>query len=148
MKSGKPELYLRRKFDDVLIGWKSREDRLPMIVKGARQVGKTECVRHFAAGRYESVVEINFVERPAFKVIVRDGYSVESVIRNVSVVDPGLRMIPGRTLVFFDEIQEFPEICTSFKFVRGNVGWMNRVLTIPQWSAFLLPKILEFYPKT
>lgn len=116
MKSGKPELYLKRKFDNVLVGWKSREDRLPLIVKGARQVGKTECVRHFANGRYESVVEINFVERPEFKVIVRDGYSVESVIRNISVVDPGLRMIPGRTLVFFDEIQEFPEICTSFKF--------------------------------
>ena len=42
----------------------------------------------------------------------------------------------------------YKDISWGVKFVRGNVGWMSRVLTIPQWSAFLLPKILEFYPKT
>ena len=116
MKLGKPQLYLRRKFDSFLVDWKSREDRLPLILKGARQVGKTECVRHFAAGKYESFLELNFIERPEFKVIVRDGYSVRSIINNISLVDPTLKFIPGKTLIFFDEIQEFPEICTSFKF--------------------------------
>ena len=81
MLKRKPEIYLERKFDTYLSGWKSRDDRLPLIIKGARQVGKTECVRHFAEGRYKSVVEINFVERPEFKVIVRDGYSAANVIR-------------------------------------------------------------------
>lgn len=51
MKSKKPDNYLRRKIDAELLRWKSREDRLPLILKGARQVGKTECVRHFAEGR-------------------------------------------------------------------------------------------------
>ena len=116
MKSKKPVIYLRRKFDSILRAWKVRENRLPLIVKGARQVGKTECIRHFAELNYENVVEINFVERPEFKVIIRDGYSVESILRNISVVDPSLSLAGGRTLVFFDEIQEFPEICTAFKF--------------------------------
>lgn len=116
MNAKKKIIYLKRKFDAILRNWKSREDRLPLIVKGARQVGKTESIRHFAAAHYENVVEINFAERPEFKVVIRDGYSVESIIRNVSVVDPSLKLIAGRTLIFFDEIQDFPEICTAFKF--------------------------------
>lgn len=116
MKSKKPEIYLERKFDAYLVDWKSSDDRLPLIIKGARQVGKTECVRHFAEGRYKSVIEINFVERPEFKVVVRDGYSVANVIRNISSVEPSFRFADNETLIFFDEIQEFPEIATSFKF--------------------------------
>ena len=89
---------------------------MPLIVKGARQVGKTEAVRHFAEESYASFVEINFVERPEFKEIVRDGYSVDSLIRNISIIDPSFRLVPHETLIFFDELQEFPEIATSLKF--------------------------------
>lgn len=116
MKRKKPELYLERSFDAVLLAWKARANRLPLIVDGARQIGKSECVRHFAEGRYESFVEINFVEETRFKDIVRDGYSVESVIRNLSQIEPRFRFVPGRTLIFFDELQEFPDIATSLKF--------------------------------
>lgn len=117
MKTKKPVLYLRRKFDAYLRAWKAREDRLPLIIKGARQVGKTECVRHFAETMgYASYVEINFVERPEFKEAVRDGFSVEKIIRNLSVIDPALRFLPHETLIFFDELQEFPEIATALKF--------------------------------
>ena len=84
MKTKKPLLYLRRKFDTLLADWKTREDRLPLIIKGARQVGKTESVRHFAETAYTDYIEINFVERPEFKEIVRDGYSVDALIRNLS----------------------------------------------------------------
>ena len=116
MKPEKPILYLRRKFDAVLRDWRSREDRLPLIVKGARQVGKTETIRHFAESGYANCVEINFVERPEFKEVVRDGFSVDSLIRNISIIDPTLRLTPHETLLFFDELQEFPEIATAFKF--------------------------------
>ena len=116
MKRKKPELYLERSFDAVLLAWKARANRLPLIIDGARQIGKSECVRHFAEGRYESFVEINFVEETRFKDIVRDGYSVESVIRNLSQIEPRFRFVPGRTLIFFDELQEFPDIATSLKF--------------------------------
>lgn len=116
MKLKKPEVYLRRKVDAELAQWKSRKDRLPLILKGARQVGKTECVRHFAEKAYTSFIEINFVERPEFKEIFRDGFSVESIVRNMSMIDPTIRFIPEETLLFFDEIQEFPEIATALKF--------------------------------
>lgn len=116
MKAKKPVLYLRRRFDAFLRDWRKRDDRLPLIVKGARQVGKTEAVRHFAEESYASFVEINFVERPEFKEIVRDGYSVDSLIRNISIIDPSFRLVPHETLIFFDELQEFPEIATSLKF--------------------------------
>ena len=116
VKLKKPEIYLKRKLDDELVRWKSREDRLPLLLKGARQVGKTECVRHFADGRYASFIEINFVERPEFKEIVRDGFSVESIVRNMSMIDPKIVFVADATLIFFDEIQEFPEIATAFKF--------------------------------
>ena len=86
------------------------------MLKGARQVGKTECVRHFADGRYASFIEINFVERPEFKEIIRDGFSVEGIVRNMSMIDPTMEFVAGATLIFFDEIQEFPEIATAFKF--------------------------------
>lgn len=87
-----------------------------MIIDGARQIGKTECVRHFAEGRYESFVEINFAEETRFREIVRDGFSVEAILRNISQIEPQFQFIPGQTLIFFDELQEFPEIATSLKF--------------------------------
>ena len=116
MNDRKPEIYLKRKFDDTLVKWKANPRRLPLIVKGARQVGKTECVRHFAEGRYESFIEINFVEKPKFKAIVRDGYSVEAIVENITQIDPSIRFVKGGTLLFFDELQEFPEIATALKF--------------------------------
>lgn len=116
MKAKSPILYLRRKFDAFLLEWKAREDHLPLIVKGARQVGKTETVRRFARQEYTDFIEINFVERPEFKEIVRDGFSVDSIIRNISIIDPNLHFTPNETLLFFDELQDFPEIATSLKF--------------------------------
>lgn len=108
--------YLKRKIDIELASWKEGGTRKPLLLKGARQIGKTESVRHFAAGRYESVVEVNFVERPEFRQIAEGGYGAGEIVRRLSMLDPSLRFVPGKTLVFFDEIQEFPEIATSLKF--------------------------------
>lgn len=108
--------YLRRKVDEVLSAWKAAEDRKPLIIKGSRQVGKTESITRFANANYESVVCINFVEEPKYKMITSDGYSVDAIIKNISLLDPSKRFIPGGTLIFFDELQEFPEISTALKF--------------------------------
>jgi predicted AAA+ superfamily ATPase len=115
MKHKKPEIFLKRKFETFLIDWKDREDRLPLIVKGARQVGKTEIIRHFSTGRYASFIEINFALEPEYKAITRDGYSAESIVRNISLIEPRFQFLEHDTLIFFDEIQEFPEIATCFK---------------------------------
>ena len=59
--------YLNRKFDKWLELWQANPDRKPLLVKGARQVGKTESIRHFAKKHYENIIEINFVFQPEFK---------------------------------------------------------------------------------
>ena len=110
------ELYLRRKIDSFLSEWKTSENRKPLIVKGPRQVGKTESIRRFAETEYPYIVYINFVEEPKYKKITEDGYKTEDIIRNISRIDPGKKFEPGQTLIFFDELQEYPEIATTLKF--------------------------------
>lgn len=111
-------MYLKRKIDGFLALWKSDPDKKPLIVKGCRQIGKTESVLHFAEQNYDSVVEINFVRDEKYKMIIVDGYDVNSIIKNISRIDPGKKFIPGKTLIFFDEITEFPEIATALKFFK------------------------------
>ena len=107
-------MYLKRKLDDFLLEWKNSSDRKPLIVKGARQIGKTESIKHFAAN-YENFVNINFVLEKKYKTICEDGYTVQDVIRNISRIDSEKKFIPGKTLILFDEIQDYPEIATSLK---------------------------------
>ena len=113
-------VYLPRKIDLFLQQWKSDNNKKPLIVKGPRQVGKTESIKRFAEKNYESVVEINFVEEPKYKTITSDGYKADDIIRLISLLDPSKRFIPGKTLIFFDELQEFPEISTSLKFFKTD----------------------------
>ena len=107
-------MYLKRKLDDFLLEWKHSADRKPLIVKGARQIGKTESIKHFAVN-YENFVNINFVLEKKYKTICEDGYTVQDVIRNISRIDSEKKFIPGKTLILFDEIQDYPEIATSLK---------------------------------
>ena len=109
-------MYLKRKIDDFLYQWKNEPSRKPLIVKGSRQVGKTESVLHFAAENYDSVIEINFVRDEKYKSIISDGYSAADIVKNISLINPSAKFIPGKTLIFFDEITEFPEIATALKF--------------------------------
>lgn len=85
------------------------------MIKGARQIGKTEAVRHFARGRYAHFHEINFVLREEFKQIVEDGCSVASILRRISLIEPTWKFEVGKTLIFFDEIQDLPQIAASLK---------------------------------
>ena len=111
-------LYLKRKIDAFLSAWKANPDKKPLIVKGPRQVGKTESIQRFADGNYTSVITINFVEEPKYKMITADGYKAADIIKNISRIDPSKRFIEGETLIFFDELQEFPDIATALKFFK------------------------------
>lgn len=77
---------------------------MPLIVEGTRQIGKTESVLHFAKQSYENVVYLNFALEKKFLGILADGYDVENVIKNISLVDPSLKFIPEKTILIFDEI--------------------------------------------
>ncbi len=113
-------MYMMRKVDAFLKEWREDPERKPLIVKGPRQVGKTESIRKFASENYESIIEINFVEKPKYEMIVSDGYKTADIIKNISLLDPSKKFIDGKTLIFFDEIQKFPDIATSLKFFKQD----------------------------
>ena len=106
---------LKRKADGYLEQWKRNSDRKPLIIKGARQVGKTATVRAFGAANYESVIDINFVLQKKFRAIFDDGYDVNAIIKNISLLEPSWKFIPYKTLIFFDELQKCPDCATSLK---------------------------------
>ena len=106
---------LKRKIDRFLSEWKQNADRLPLIVKGARQVGKTASIRQFGGNNYQNVVEINFLLQKQYRDIFDDGFEVDTILRNISLRNPQLEFIPGKTLIFFDELQACVNCATSLK---------------------------------
>lgn len=111
---------LKRKIDQYLIDWKNNPDKMPLVVKGARQIGKTESIRNFARNNYKSVIEINFILQKQFKDIFDDGFEVDTIIKNISLRNPNLEFIPGETLIFFDELQDCINCATSLKAFRED----------------------------
>lgn len=84
-------LYLKRKIDAFLAEWKANPDRKPLIVKGPRQVGKTESIKRFGEMNYQSVITINFVEEPKYKMITADGYKADDITKyKIYFADSGL----------------------------------------------------------
>lgn len=108
-------IYLRRKIDSFLSDWHLRSNHKPLIVKGARQIGKTFSIDRFAEANYQSVIRINFIFQPEYKTIFYEGFEVDSIVKNISFINPQFRFIPGSTLIFFDEIQDCPSAATSLK---------------------------------
>lgn len=106
---------LKRKIDKYLLEWKKNPEKKPLIVKGARQIGKTESIRNFAKHNYKSVIEINFALQKQYKDIFDNGFEVDSIIKNISLRNPNLEFIPNHTLIFFDELQDCINCATSLK---------------------------------
>lgn len=108
-------MFLRRKVNEFLTQWKTSENRMPLIVKGARQIGKTESIKHFAKENYEYIVEINFVLQSGYKDIFDDGYEVDNILKNISLKNPNFEFVPYKTLIFFDEVQACTKCATALK---------------------------------
>ena len=106
---------LERKIDTFLSDWKNNPKRKPLIVKGARQIGKTESIRAFGRANYDSVLEMNFMLQKKFRNLFNDGYEVDQIIKNISILEPSWKIIPNKTLLFFDELQKCPDCATSLK---------------------------------
>lgn len=106
---------LKRKIDDYLVEWKNNKDRLPLIVKGARQIGKTDSIENFAKKNYKQFVEINFALEPEYKKIFDDGFNVDRIISNISLINNDFVFEVGETLIFFDEMQDCINCATSLK---------------------------------
>ncbi len=110
-------MYLKRKIDKYLIDWKNNENKKPLVIKGPRQVGKTRSILRFAEENYKNYIYINFIEEPIYKNITIDGYSTNDIIKNISLIDPKKVFNSNdKTLIIFDEIQDYIEISTALKF--------------------------------
>ena len=111
---------LRRKIDQYLIEWKNSSNKLPLIIKGARQIGKTNAIRNFGINNYKTFIEINFAFQPEFKSIFDNGFVVDEVIKNITLKMPELKLEEKNTLIFFDEMQECVSTATSLKAFKED----------------------------
>ena len=111
---------LKRKIDDYLIEWKKNKNRLPLIIKGARQIGKTNAIRNFGNNNYATFIEINFALQPQFKTIFEEGFEVDNIIKNITLKMPELELNEYNTLIFFDEMQDCVSTATSLKSFRED----------------------------
>lgn len=112
------EQILKRKIDAYLETWKNNPERKPLIVKGARQIGKTRSIEYFASQHYKHVVKINFVEQIKYRDIFNDGFEVDTILKNISLLNPSFEFIPNDTIFFFDELQACPNCATALKFFQ------------------------------
>ncbi len=113
-------IVLKRKIDNYLREWKLNKEHVPLIVKGARQVGKTFSIREFAKKNYSSFIEINFISDFQYRDIFDDGFDIDTIIKRISFKDNNVNFIPRQTLIFFDEIQVCPNAATSLKFFKED----------------------------
>ena len=111
---------LKRKIDNYLIEWKKNSNKLPLIIKGARQIGKTNAIRNFGSKNYKVFIEINFVLQPQFKTIFEEGFEVDNIIKNITLKMPNLELIENDTLIFFDEMQDCVSTATSLKAFKED----------------------------
>ena len=111
---------LKRKIYDDLMRWKSRDDKQCLVVKGARQVGKTFIIELFARENYKHYTTLNFEKNPAYKIIFDGDLDVDTLIKQISLRVHGAKIIPGETLLFFDEIQSCPRARTALKFLTQD----------------------------
>lgn len=107
---------LKRKIMTELIKWKNNKNKMCLVVKGARQVGKTYIIDKFAKENYENYIYINFDENPAYRAIFEEDLDIETLIKQISLRVPNVQLVPQKTLIFLDEIQNCPKARTALKF--------------------------------
>ncbi len=111
---------LKRKMYNTLLKWKKEKKNECLLIKGARQVGKTYLVREFGKNEYESFVEINFQEQKSLKVIFDGDKTAEEIYKRMTANIPNIKLIPHKTLIFLDEIQKCAGARTALKFLAED----------------------------
>ena len=115
---------LRRKMYDQLLQWKKqrRTEKLAkcLLVKGARQVGKTFIIEEFGKREYDSFLIMNFIRQPALKGIFDGELSADEILKRITAYVRNFELIPGDTLIFLDEIQCCGNARTAIKFLAGD----------------------------
>lgn len=126
-------MYYKRIIDNYLSEWASRDTRKPILLRGARQVGKSSAVRHLGQ-QFKNYVEINFEMEPQYKAIFKPDLNVSRIVMQIAALS-GSRIEEGETLLFMDEIQECPEAIMSLRFFKEN---------LPKLHVIAAGSLLEF----
>ena len=109
---------LKRKIEKKLYEWKNekRTNKKCLVIKGARQVGKTYIIDKFCKENYENYVYMNFIENPSYLDIFNGDLNVDNLIKQITINIPNVNLVPNKTVIFLDEIQECPNARTALKF--------------------------------
>lgn len=111
---------LKRKAYDTLLHWKENNNKKCLMIKGARQVGKTYLVREFGKNEYDSFIEINFIKNPNLKDIFSGDLDADTIYKRMTLNIQNIELIPGKTLIFMDEIQVCGRARTAIKFLSED----------------------------
>ena len=134
-------MYLKRLIDEHLEQWAKRKDYKPLLLRGARQVGKSTAVRHLGES-FDNFVEINFEKQPEYKKVFKNDFIVNRIVSELSVIS-AKSIIPGKTLLFFDEIQECQEAIMSLRFFREDMSELH-VIAAGSLLEFALAELPTF----
>lgn len=126
-------MYCKRLIDKYLLEWASRDTRKPLLLRGARQVGKSTAVQELAK-RFDTFVEINFEKQPQYKALFKDDLDVKRIVPQLSAMY-GMSVLPGKTLLFLDEIQECPQAIMALRFFKEDM---------PELHVIAAGSLLEF----
>ena len=118
-------MYYRRNVDAHLMEWSQREEHKPLLLRGARQVGKSTAVRHLGE-RFSTYVEINFERNPEYKALFASNLDVGRICAQMSAMY-GKSIVPGKTLLFLDEIQECREAVMALRFFWEDMPMLHVV---------------------
>ena len=122
----KESLRIKRKITDYLRKWKADPLRVPLIVKGLRQVGKTSSVKAFAAEEYENAFFLDFRKDPRLHLLFDGDFSIDRISAAISILPEenklieGSRMVPHKTILVFDEIQDCPNARSSLRYFKDD----------------------------
>jgi predicted AAA+ superfamily ATPase len=147
---------MKRNALERLKEWKNSEDRKPMVLRGARQVGKTWLMKEFGKTCYQSVAYFNFDEDDSLKSIFEVNKNPKRIIELLSLIW-GEKILPQKTLIVFDEIQECPDALNSLKYFRENANeyhviaagsLLGTLLAQPKSYPVGMVNLLDIFPLT
>ena len=147
---------MRRTAMEKLVAWKSSDERKPMVLKGARQVGKTWLMKEFGKNYYKSFVYFNFDEEDELKSIFETNKNPQRIIELLSMI-AGEKIHPLDTLVIFDEVQECPEALNALKYFKEKANeyhviaagsLLGTLLAKPKSYPVGMVNLLDIFPLT
>lgn len=145
---------MRRTALSFLQKWKQKNTRKPLIIRGARQVGKTWLMKEFAKNEYENFAYINFEDNQQLKTLFLNDFDIPRILLAIQIAT-GIKPEPNKTLIIFDEIQEAERALTSLKYFRENAPEYHVVaagsllgIALHENTSFPVGKVefLDLYP--